>query len=278
MENFYAKHPQTNIFALNKILPQFLQNILSSSLAPALVSVLSLLAVANLQLPKLHALTEADLTQADYQQAEALEKVKLDLMGKIPSFGFDNLMADWAMLRFIQYYGDGDARKETGYSLAPQFLEAIVENDPRFIKAYLILSPASSINAGRPDRTVAAMEKGLQELSPDVPSAEFVWLYKAIDELLFLGNIPAAKHSYTMAADWAKEAGNKGIEQSARDTVNYLSTNPDSKQAQVGAWFMVFANTRDKETRLLAKSKIEALGGQLIITPDGRAFAVPPKS
>jgi hypothetical protein len=80
-----------------------------------------------------------------------------------------------------------------------------------------------------------------------------------------------------MAADWAKIAGNERIEKIARGTVQFLSNNPDSKAAQVGAWFLVFNNVKDKATRQRAIQEIEKLGGKVIINPDGRAYAIPPK-
>ena len=39
-----------------------------------------------------------------------------EIQKKLPSFGFDNLLADWTFLKFIQYFGDGEARQITGYS------------------------------------------------------------------------------------------------------------------------------------------------------------------
>ncbi|MCU0536521.1 MAG: hypothetical protein MUD14_21750 [Hydrococcus sp. Prado102] len=262
---------------MSKEISHFFSRSLSSILTPAIISLSCLIAVAYLQLPRAKSLTEVKLNKADYQREEEIESLNLDILKTLPTFGFDNLIANWTMLRFVQYYGDGEARRKTGHSLTPKYFDIITKNDPLFVRAYLILSPAVSINAGRPDLTVALMNRGLKHLSPKIPYAYFVWLYKGIDELLFLGDIKVAKHSYQMARDWAKVAGNTTIEISAQKTVNFLSKNPNSKQAQVGAWFLVFVNARDKETQQLAINKIESLGGKLIIEPDGRVFAVPPK-
>jgi hypothetical protein len=206
------------------------------------------------------------------------QDIKVNLLKNLPAFGFDNLFADWGMLQFIQYYGDEEARKQTGYHLSPDYLEVIVNNDPRFVLAYMIISPASSINAGRPDRTVSLMNRGLKSLTPDIAKAYYVWLYKGVDELLFLGDIPEAKKSYTMAEDWANRAGNKSIASTAQGTVQFLSTKPDSRGAQVGAWLMVYINVADKETKALAKRNIERLGGKLILYDNGRIQAIPPKN
>jgi len=186
------------------------------------------------------------------------------------------MLANWSMLQFIQYYGDVDARRETGYGLSPDFMEIVTKNDPKFVRAYLMMSVASSLNAGKPERTIEIMNKGLSKLTPDVTDAYFIWLYKGVDELLFLGDIPAAKKSYQMAADWAKIAGNKFIEKSARGTVKFLETNPDSRAPRVGAWMLVWINSQDEETRRLAKENIEKLGGKLVIN-NNQVMAIPPK-
>jgi hypothetical protein len=268
--------PET-LFKFPQILSRFFNRKILSNLLPVGLMLLCLSAVIALQQGKLNSLTESKQKSLAYQQQENLEKVKLGILKNLPTFGFDNLLSDWTMLQFIQYYGDGDARKVTGYSLSPEYLEVITKNDPLFVSAYLIISPASSINAGRPDRTVALMKKGLKHLSPTIPESYFVWLYKGVDELLFLGDIKAAKNSYQMAANWAKIARNTKIANAASNTVKFLNKNPDSKAPQVGAWFMVFVNTSDLKTRQLAKQKIEELGGKLEIYPDGRALAIPPK-
>ena len=223
-------------------------------------------------------LTESNLTTENYAQLEKAEGLKLSFIKKMPTFGFDNLVADWTMLRFLQYFGDGKARKQTGYSLSPDFLEIIVDRDPLFSDAYTIISPASSMFAGYPERTVTSMQKGLQKLSPDIPDSYYVWLYKGIDEILFLGDLQQAQNSYEMAAKWAEQAGNEFIAKSARDTAKFLASKPDVTQAQIGAWVLLYANARDTATRQIAERKIESLGGELKVYPDGRVEAIPPQN
>ena len=77
-----------------------------------------------------------------YQQEKALA-TKVKLQNKIPDFGFSNLIGDWTYLQFIQYFGDGEARDITGYSLIPEYFSAMLEQDPYFVKAYLNLSAVS---------------------------------------------------------------------------------------------------------------------------------------
>ncbi len=220
--------------------------------------------------------------KAQYLKEETLEETNLELLQRSPSLGFDNLVADWTFLKFLQYFGDGEARQKTGYSLNPEYFEIIVDRDPRFIEAYLFLSPASSIYAGRPDQTVALMDKGLKSTSPDTsPDSYLIWIYKAVDELLFLGNTKAARHSYEMAAQWAiaqNHPKSQQIAARARKTAQFLACNPDSKRAQVNSWTMILVNAVSDRTRQLAIGRIEALGGQVIITPQGEVKVQLPKA
>ncbi len=250
-------------------------NLLKIVVTPAIAS-LCLVAIAQLQLSKLsrlNALAHQPGSKAQYVKEEVLEKTNLELLRRSPSLGFDNLIADWTFLKFLQYFGDGEVRQKMGYSIAPEYFEVIVGRDPRFIKSYLFLSSASSIYAGRADQTVALMNKGLKSLSPETsPDAYYVWLYKGTDELLFLGNTKAAQHSHKMAAQWASvsdDPDSKRIAALSRQTAQFLAGNPDSRQAQVNSWTMVLVNSVDNRTRQLATGRIEALGGQVTITPQG---------
>ncbi len=205
----------------------------------------------------------------NYFQEETSLRATLNIQKKIPSFGLSNLVANWNLLQFIQYFGDGEAREQTGYSLVPDYFEIIVNHDPRFIKAHLIISSANSIYAGQPHKTVAFLDKSLQFISPEnFPYASYIWTYKGVDELLFLGNTKAAQNSYKTAAKWAEMRGDKIGKQIAarnRETANFLATNPDSTKAQISAWSMILSNASDEKTRSYALEQLKNLGAKISI-------------
>lgn len=250
----------------------FLNNIIFS-----ILGISCLFSIVNLQNSRIKEISKNSLDSEIYFKQHKAEDLHLSFMNKMPAFGFDNLLANSTMLRFLQYFGDGEARKHTGYTLSSDYLEVIANKDPRFATAYLVISPASSMFGGHPDKTVSLMDKGLEKLSPDIDQAYFVWLYKGIDEILYLGDLEKAQKSYQKAAEWATIAGDEKIAKSAQNTVNFLATKPDIKQAQVGAWFSVWISAKDDFTRDFAKNKIEELGGSLVVEPDGRVVAKPPK-
>jgi hypothetical protein len=206
-----------------------------------------------------------------FSQEEQSIKVFLDVEKNIPSFGFDNIIANWNFLNYIQYFGDEPAREKTGYSLIPEFFENIVNRDPLFIQAYLQLSTANSIYAARPDRTVALMNRVLQSISPETsPLAPFIWIYKGVDEILFLGDLKTARHSYEMASKWASIQGNEFMANRTRETVQFLASNPDSKKAQISAWVTILTTTPDQKTQQYALDKIKSLGAEVTIAPEGK--------
>jgi hypothetical protein len=236
-----------------------------------------MMGIVEMQQSKVKTLTKEKLLERNYAQESRIETAQVELLKNLPAFGFNNMLANWSMLQFIQYYGDVDARRENSYDLSPDFMEIVTKNDPKFIRAYLMMSVASSVNAGKPERTIEIMNEGLSKLTPDVPNAYYLWLYKGVDELLFLGDIAAAKNSNQMAADWAKIADNEFIEKSARGTVKFLETNPDSRAPRVGAWMLVWINSKDEDTRKMAKEKIEKLGGKLVVVNGNQVMAIPPQ-
>jgi hypothetical protein len=257
---------------INQISFQLVNQLLLFSLG-----VICIFPIRNLQSSQLKQISENTLARETYFKQEQSEKLRLSLFKKTSAFGLDNLIADWTMLQFLQYFGDSDARDATGYSLSADYLEVITENDPLFSRAYLIISPASSMFAGTPERTVAIMNQGLAKMSANTPDAYYLWLYKGVDEVLFLGNLPEAQKSYLQASEWAKVAGNDFIRQSASDTAEFLTTKPEIKATQVSVWFMVWVNNKDERIRKIAQAKIESMGGELKIYPDGRVGVIPPK-
>jgi tetratricopeptide (TPR) repeat protein len=257
---------------------------LNQLLAASIVALLCILGVGALQIPQLNRIRNRAQTVSPeaFQQDVALEKLRLNFLQKTPAFGFDNVLADWVFLNFLQYFGDDDARNRTGYSLSPEYFEIIVDRDPRFLGAYIGLSTSISLYAGRPEESVALMEKGLKSMSPHVPqNAYYVWRYKGVDELLFLGDTQAARQSFEKAAEWASTYSDEESQYVAalsRKTAQFLARNPKSKSAQVIAWTMVLNYATDDRTQKIAISRIEALGGKVTITPEGKLVIQAPRA
>lgn len=249
----------------------------NSFLVTCLVVILSVLALIGLQLPQLNQIINKSKTASieELRREVAAEKVRLDLIQRIPSLGFSNLIADWTILSFLQYFGDDVARDRTGFELSPEYFEIIVDRDPHFLKSYLFLSTSISLFAGEPEKSISLMDKGLKTLTPQQPQSYYVWRYKGIDELLFSGNTKAAQKSFATAAEWANnysDPESQEIASLSRRTAEFLADDPDITLAQEGAWAMVLVNSLnadDERTRKQVIERIEAQGGKVIVSPKG---------
>ncbi len=239
-----------------------------------LVGLGAIAAIAALQLPALQQL-QGDRTPTDdeLQRQLTIEATRLEVMKRSPAFGFDNLLADWAFLGFVQYFGDREARQRTNHELSADYFDIVLSRDPRFVLAYTFLSTSVSQYAGQPERAIDIMNANVSRMTPNAPADSFfVWRQKGIDELLFLGDAEAARTSFETAADWADQSTLPGSENTAvisRQTAEFLAQNPDSVLAQIGAWVLVLQNAVDDQTRQRARDRIEDLGGEIIPNPDG---------
>lgn len=252
------------------------QTITSSS-----VACLCLFAVSLLQFPQMQKLLwgKPTISVEVLEREIQAEEVRLKFLKKIPTFGYDNLIANWIYLNFLQYFGDDQNRALSGYSLSPQYFEVILKRDPRFVNAYLALSTSSSMYAAMPEKSVNIMNQGLKSLSPWVPkNSYYIWRYKAVDELLFLADSQAARKSFTNASLWASEHSDEQSQKVAsisKQTAEFLKTHRDSKYAQISAWAMVLNHGTDKKTHERAIREIQALGGKIVSTPQGHKIQFP---
>ncbi|MDX2243276.1 MAG: hypothetical protein NW224_21560 [Leptolyngbyaceae cyanobacterium bins.302] len=212
-------------------------------------------------------------------QATEQEKLRLQMLKQTPTFGFDNLSADWVFLNFLQYYGDEEARKKTGFGLSPDYFDIITQRDPRFTMAYLFLSGSVSYQLGKPELAIAMMQRGTVALSPQIDDSAFqVWRLQALDQLLLLGDIPGAIKSFEQAANWTKGTSYAEIEPILRGTADFLRTDPNSKPVRVVSWGSIYEQAmalEDKQTATRAKKEILALGGRFV-EKDGNVLVIPP--
>lgn len=256
---------------------------LGQTLGAIAFAIVALIGIGILQRPQLQSLQDRELrTEAEMRQENDTIANQLNVLKRSPAFGYDNLMADWAFLSFIQYFGDDDARQKTGFALSPEFFEIIVQRDPFFMDPYFFLSTSASVYAGVPERSVALMDKGLSQMTPTMPPDSFyLWRQKAVDEILFLGEPEQAEQSFRTAAEWARESGAPGSEDIAamsEQTAEFLANNPDSTNAQIGAWLMVLSSSPDERVRQTALLRIESLGGQIIQNEGGRVSVKLPQN
>ena len=242
------------------------------SVAFALLSLIGVIAIQFTPYERLD--SESEDAIAINRRNEALLKQQLVLSNSLPKFGYENLYAGWQFLRFLQYFGNSDLRKEAGYGLSTHYFESIIDNNPLFEESYIFLVNTLSMYLGAPEESIRLVEKGLEHMGPALPPRSyFIWRHKATDELLFLGDTQAAKASHESAADWAErspdEEGNF-VAALSRKTIEFLETDPSSRPAQIGAWSDVLLRATDDAIRQRAAANIEALGGTILVNDNGQ--------
>lgn len=209
------------------------------------------------------------------QQAERQETLRLGLLKQLPSFGFDNVLADWTFLNFLQYFGDNPAREKTGFSLSPKYFDIITQLDPRFVEAYMFLSGSISYQLGQPELAIRLMKRGTTALSPQInPKAFQVWRFMSLDQLLLLGDVPGTIHSLQMAAKWVEGTPDAEYEPLFKQTAAFLKKDPNSKPVRIASWAAIYQQAMemgDKHTQERAKQQVEALGAKLVVK-DGKLF------
>ena len=250
------------------------------------IAVFAAIALA-LQFPKLNQRLSGQ-TLEETRKAVRDEEARLKLIRQLPprGFGFNNMIANFAFLQFLQYFGDDVARNnlKTGYSLSPLYFENIIDRDPRFTSSYIYMSASVSIFAGAASKAIEIYDKGLKFLDPDQqPSAYTVWRYKATDQLLFLGDAKGARFSYLQAAEWADRASLSGkklvenpklVAEASRQSAKWLEEEQDLTKAQIGAWSVVLQNATDKKTVEIIAQELDKLGMKIEIK-DGVQAIVP---
>ncbi|MBC7516687.1 MAG: hypothetical protein H7237_09715 [Alkalinema sp. FL-bin-369] len=220
--------------------------------------------IIAIQIPRLQSITATTIATEEAQKEEA---VRLSLLNRSPSFGFDNVMADWVFLNLVQYDGDSETRTQVGYPLAPMYFDTITRLDPRFVSSYIFLSGIMSYQMGKPEDAIALMNRGTEALTPQAdPRAFLVWRLKGLDQLLMLGDAASAAKSYDKAGDWALQSTDAETRQTGpifKQTAEFLRTDPNNKTLLLWSWTTIFDQaivTRDEKTQERARKKLLEIG------------------
>ncbi|MGB3402452.1 MAG: hypothetical protein WBA77_07155 [Microcoleaceae cyanobacterium] len=257
-------------------------------LVPVLFSVAALAGVVSIQLLAPESLIfgkpdESDIDRDDFVQAtqvrEQQQALQLQLLKILPTLGYDNLIADWTFLNFLQYFGDEPARQATGYQLNDDYFDVISQLDPRWLEMYLFLSTSVSFYQAAPEVAVELMNRGTAALSPQInPTAWILWRIKGIDQLLLLGDTQGAIQSLHQAADWAQESDYPDFARQFRQAAETLQQNPDNLLVRLNAWLSVYYQTTDELVKQRATQELLALGAKKEIGENGEVRFILPQT
>jgi hypothetical protein len=215
--------------------------------------------------------TPSSAIVAAFKQEAQQEALRLKLLKVTPTFGFDNLIADWTFLKFLQYFGDDKARAVTGYALSEDYFEIITRHDPQWVDSYLFSSTAISYYLAKPEKTVKLIDRGLEKLSPKInPKAWQVQRFKGLDQLLLLGDVPGAIASHEKAAEWTLGTPDARLEPIFREIAAFLRRDPKSDLIRFMSWSQVFNESKDKVVRQRAKDELLKLGAKMEVDKNGQ--------
>lgn len=221
------------------------------------------------------------LDRDNYLSQEQEQGRVIDFQQETSALGFDNLLADWSYLNFVQYFGDRPARETIGYDLVPNYFTTISKIDPRFIQAHLNLSVANSMYAGDPEKTIDLMEQVLDTVDPASEGAALLWTSKGLDELLFLGDKDAAIKSYAIAAKWAAiEKSDRPDDLTIKDLAKALEFTDEIelKKTQIVAWSSVLVHIRDDQRSREILDKITGLKSEVVALENQAKQSVQPSN
>ena len=145
-------------------------------LFPVAFAVIALISITLLQLYAPGGLKGSDplttdtasLSVEEAKKADQQEAARLQLLKKLPALGYNNLIADWTFLNFLQYFGDDPAREKTNYELLDDYFDVITTFDPLWLDMYPFLSTSVSFYQAKPDISDRLMERGTKAFSPEI--------------------------------------------------------------------------------------------------------------
>jgi tetratricopeptide (TPR) repeat protein len=167
---------------------------------------------------------------------------------KRASLGHTSTAADLAWLRAVQYYGE-HKRSDRRFELMGHISEIITDLEPQFVNAYVFGGLVTAQDAGRVERGIALMEKGVQN-NPNSWRLAF--------ETGFL--------YYVCASDYASAAGHfrravnlPGAPEKAMRFAAFAAQKAGDPRASLFLWRQFALQTQNAEMRLKAEEAIRRL-------------------
>ncbi len=193
---------------------------------------------------------------------------------KLFCLGYEQLAADLYWLKFIQYIGDGNARRTDKYESAYDYLDLVTSLDPRFTQPYWFAAFTVGAEMKRPDLAQKLIERGIQANQNNW----YLPFIAGINQYLFAHNEAAAANYYKLAAkfpDAPKWLGRQAEILKAKipslvkevntwDTIYRTSTDPlvkeRAKERLAATWMRVFKVSPSEEIRKKARTALAELG------------------
>lgn len=134
----------------------------------------------------------------DQQLTESVELIPTAPAVSLVSLGFDQVVADYFWLEFVNYVGDSKKRSLDRYDRADKYIDLITGLDPQFVQAYWFAMFIVSGEQRRPDRAADLIERGIRAN----PNNWYLPFIAGVNQLLYAKNDDAAAKYYRQAAKY----------------------------------------------------------------------------
>jgi len=162
--------------------------------------------------------------------------------------GNEQLAADIYWLRFVQYIGDSEARKDDKYSSANEYLNLVTSLDPSFVQAYWFSTFVLGGDLKRPDLAQKLIERGIQANQNNW----YLPFIAGINQYLFAHNETEAAKYYRMAAKFPNAP--PWLTRQAE----ILEAKIPSLVKEVNTWDTIYRNSDDHLVKERAKERLAA--------------------
>lgn len=193
---------------------------------------------------------------------------------RVLSFGYEQLLADFYWLTYIQYIGNSVERDNDRNKNAYKYLDLVTGLDPNFVQPYWFAAFTVGSEMKRPDLAKKLIDRGIQANQNNW----YLPYIAGINQYLFAHNEVEAAKYYRMAAkfpDAPKWLGRQAQILEAKipsqikvintwDTIYRTSDDPLVKQRArehlATSWMKVFKLSPSEEIRKRARTALSELG------------------
>ncbi len=194
-----------------------------------------------------HLRTIAGLERQPRQSAE--EYLPSSLALKMLSLGFDQFLADFYWLQFVQYLGDSEQRAKDNYADAERYVDLIASLDPKFINAYYFAAFIIGSEQHSPNLAAQIIDRGI-EANQDSWYLPFI---AGINQYLYAHDEVKAAKYYRMAAKFPEAPKWLGRQ------AEILEAKIPSTIKEINVWDSIYNSSTDSVIKERARKKLASL-------------------
>lgn len=176
------------------------------------------------------------------------------------SLGYSQAAASLTWLRTVQYYGE-HVRGDRQFDMMYHLCDVVTDLDPQFVAPYTFGSYVMFTESGRPDRSIALLEKG-REKNPE--SWELCFETGFIHYLAWR-DVSVASRYFNRAAILP------GAPEYTSRFAAFVSAKAGEIETSILMWQEVVERTKNPEVRRKAQEEIDELRAQLAARDQGNS-------